>query len=116
LYGASEFSRDKDWPMIKSLLEVDYLEHRGSESEGQRRFWLMESRTAGMLVELCEQYPGQARALSPERPLLAKAVAHDLSALEAMLTEEEQAIRSVDRAYWLPLRQELELLRRGGSA
>jgi hypothetical protein len=116
LVQSKKTQRDKDWPMIKSLLEVDYLEHQGNASEGQRRFWLMESRTVGMLVELCEQYPGLARALSPERPLLAKAVAHDLSALASMLEEEEQVIRSVDRTYWLPLRKELELLRRGGSA
>jgi hypothetical protein len=45
------------------------------------------------------------------RPLLAHALDGPRAALEAGLQAEQDAEREADRAYWLPLKRELELLR-----
>lgn len=46
------------------------------------------------------------------RPLLAHAASGDMDQVEAGLFIEEKAEREKDRRYWLPLRKELEDLRR----
>ena len=47
-----------------------------------------------------------------ERPALAFAIASDETGLATALASEEEAIRAADRDYWLPLKAELERLRR----
>jgi hypothetical protein len=51
------------------------------------------------------------RRLVAGRPLLTKAIAGDIAALECELVAELQAERETDKLYWLPLRRELEQLR-----
>lgn len=112
LVQAKKTQRDKDWPMIRRLIEADRVACRGTPSPEQVRFWLREARTPELLLELARQFPFEARAVAKElRPLLAAALQGDEAGIEASLAEEERAERGVDRAYWIPLKQELERMR-----
>ncbi len=77
----------------------------------QVAFWLMESRTPGMLIELTKRYRGQAASLKEVRTTLTYARAGDVAGVEAELEREEKTSREEDRKYWGPLRKELEELR-----
>ena len=111
LVKAKKTQRDKDWPMIRRLLEADFARHREAPSSDQILFWLRESRTPGMLLELARQFPSQLAMASHDRPLLSAAAAGDEAAVSRALESEERQEREVDRAYWMPLRKELEELR-----
>jgi hypothetical protein len=110
LVRAKKTQRDKDWPMIRRLVEADYvgIEHPTMQ---QVRFWLTESRTPPMLIEMAKTYRVEADALASGRPLLRTALAQDEAALEVALYEEEKLERDVDRQYWEPLKAELGALR-----
>jgi hypothetical protein len=107
---AKKTQRDKDWPMIRRLLEAHYFVHRGDATPEQRRFWLQELRTPELLVELVRQFPTPAAAT--DRPAVAAARAGDLGNVSRALMDEQEAERARDRDYWRPLRAELEQLRR----
>jgi hypothetical protein len=113
LVRSKKTQRDKDWPMIRRLVEADYVNVENPSDE-KVRFWLMESRTPRMLVELAQQYKEQTESLMALRPLLAAAFTGDEFALEDALDKEQKLEREADRQYWKPLFQELEELRRSG--
>jgi len=111
LVAAKKTQRDKDWPMLRRLLEADYYaEHKPASAE-RVRFWLRELRTPELLVELAGQHPSPCEELVRTRPLLACAATGDTSALQAGLDAEEKHERELDRQYWQPLKTELERLR-----
>jgi hypothetical protein len=112
LVRAKKTQRDKDWPMIRRLVEAHYFQNRHRATAAQIRFWLRELRTPELLLEVARSNPALCRPLAAARPLLAHATAGDTAALERALKEEEAAERQRDKLYWLPLRQELEALRR----
>ena len=62
------------------------------------------------LIELATAHPGAAAQIA-SRPWLAEAVDQGQEAVGQRLQEEERRIRAEDRAYWQPLRQELEQMR-----
>jgi hypothetical protein len=111
LVQAKKTQRDKDWPMLRRLVEADYLQNRESPTLDRLAFWLRELRTPVLLVELAVSYPDMALALARERPLIGVAIAGNQTALEVALVAEQAAEREVDRRYWQPLRNELEALR-----
>jgi len=112
LVQAKKTQRDKDWPMIRRLLEADYLAAVNPPPE-KILFWLRESRTPEILSRLCQTYPNEAAVVAPRRPAVAAARSDNLDMVTASLVQEETAERRCDAAYWKPLRQELELLRHG---
>lgn len=110
LVRAKKTQRDKDWPMIRRLLEADYIQHRDNSDMNRVEFWLAEMRTPVVLRELATQYPDHVPHVAT-RPFL-----HNISNLndeqiESELLQEEQRIKREDRQYWEPLRRELEALR-----
>ncbi len=112
LVRAKKTQRDKDWPMIRRLIEADRAANPGPTSPERVRFWLQECRTPAILLELASQYPSEAKILANEsRPLLRLAIQNDLQGLEESLKAEEYAERALDQAYWKPLKAELERLR-----
>jgi hypothetical protein len=112
LVQAKKTQRDKDWPMIRRLIEADRVACPGTPSPEQAQFWLREGRTPGLLIELSEKFPAEAQALAQaSRPLLKAALQGDDAGVEAALAEEERIERATDRAYWAPLRKELERMR-----
>ena len=111
LVQAKKTQRDKDWPMIRRLVEAHYFQNNTKPNPAQIRFWLLELRTPELLVELARRFPTLCRRCVSARPLLTPAALGDLRQLEQELAAEESAERARDREYWSPLRAELEKLR-----
>ncbi len=111
LIKAKKTQRDKDWPMIRRLVEAHFAQHRQNPSADQVMFWLRQARTESILIEAVQRFPDLLRSVSPHRPLLAFAATADKDELTAALEAEEKEERQADRQYWLPLRRELEALR-----
>jgi hypothetical protein len=111
LLRAKKTQRDKDWPMIRRLVESHYFQNSADANPSQIRFWLQELRTPELLTELAQRHPAAVRRLIPKRPLLARAALGEAKELEQALTAEESLERERDRLYWFPLRAELEKLR-----
>ena len=114
LVQAKKTQRDKDWPMIRRLLENHYLQNRNDPSSERVRFWLLEMRTPILLEEVVKQYPAEATKLATRRTALSAALRQDNALLNNMLLKEETEEREKDRLYWEPLRRELESLRHEG--
>ncbi len=115
LVQAKKTQRDKDWPMLKRLMEAHYFQDRDRATPLQVRFWLRELRTPELLIEVAQRYPGVCRREARRRSLLSRALHADLRELESELREEEEQERESDRRYWRPLQRELEALRRARS-
>jgi hypothetical protein len=115
LVNAKKTQRDKDWPMVRRLVEAHYFAHRRHPSRAQAEFWLMELRTPELIVEVAQRYEHACRRLVFSRPLLARALSGDPGELAGELEREEAAERDKDRRYWSPLRRQLELLRHSPS-
>lgn len=112
LVAAKKTQRDKDWPMIRRLVEQNYFEHRAQPDAQHIRFWLRELRTPELLLAATSAWPQEAGVLAPSRPAVAAAICRDEPQLAVFLEAEEKQERELDRAYWQPLRKELEELRR----
>src|ERR1017187_6980606 len=54
LVQARKTQRDKRWPMIPRLVEAHYFQNSAKSNPAQIRLWLLELRTAQLLVELAE--------------------------------------------------------------
>jgi hypothetical protein len=111
LVRAKKTQRDKDWPMIRRLVEAHYFQNSAKPGPAQIRFWLQELRTPQLLVEIAQRHAVLCRRLVSARPLLAHAALGKTEELERVLMAEESAERKRDRQYWSPLRVELEKLR-----
>lgn len=112
LVRAKKTQRDKDWPMVRRLIEADVA--RAPEKPGAARigFWLRECRTFDLLRDLARSYPRLASRVATRRPALRAAKAGDAPLTAQLLREEEDRERELDRRYWAPLRAELERWRR----
>ncbi len=110
LVTAKKTQRDKDWPMIRRLLEVHYLENRDAATLERLHFWFCELRTPVLLREVAATFPAELRRCALRRPLL-NALADSDDVVENALRVEEDEERKLDRQYWQPLRTELEALR-----
>lgn len=111
LVAAKKTQRDKDWPMVRRLVEANYFAFRDEATPERVMFWLKELRTPGLLVEAAGEHRGEAQVLAAERALLEAAIAANIPQLESRLAAEEADERQADRDYWAPLRAELEQLR-----
>jgi len=111
LVKAKKTQKDKDWPMIRRLVDSHYEEFKPSPSDNQIRFWLRESRTPEVLISLAAEYSTIFNEVLRHRPLLVEALAASRSAIQPELTKEESTERDADEVYWRPLKQELERLR-----
>jgi hypothetical protein len=111
LVQAKKTQRDKDWLMLRRLLEAHFFQNRKTPTAGKVRFWLAELRTPELLIEVARAHPRVCSRLMATRPLLALAVSGQEATLAQALKEEEQQESERDRQYWLPLKAELETLR-----
>ncbi len=112
LVQAKKTQREKDWPMITALVAGHYHTLRVEPTAARIAFWLHEARTPELLRDLAARFPAEARAAQAARPLLAHAFTDDLDAMRAAIDVETRAEQAKDRAYWEPLRRELEEFRR----
>ena len=111
LVQAKKTQRDKDWPMVRRLVEVNYFANREHPAPEQVRFWFLELRTPELLMELAAARSGALKHLIGKRSLLKLATPGHAAALAEALFEEERSEREADRRYWAPLKAELERLR-----
>jgi hypothetical protein len=112
LVKAKRTQRDKDWPMIRRLVEANFFKARERPKPKQLRFWFLELRTPELLIELAAAHPELCRKLARQRSLLKLAASGEENDLIEALSEEERLEREADREYWMPLKSELEQLRR----
>lgn len=117
LVFAKKTRRDKDWPVIRRLVDVHYRAHANEPTAARLAFWLRELRTVDALLDLVQRSTVEARASASTRAATACAIAAVAGALpEASLHEslrlEEQHEREADELWWHPLQQELEEMRR----
>ncbi len=112
LVEAKKTQRMKDWPVIELLVGIHYRENNANPRPEWIAFWLLQARTPELLIELMQRFPSQARAHSERRPLLQLAARRNLESLREALDAEVRAEQAKDRAYWAPLRAELEAFRR----
>ena len=111
LVKAKKTQRDKDWPMIRRLIEADIYRASPKPAEEKVSFWLSECRSPELLIKLSIQYPKIASIIAEKRPLLEFAVKGDQEKVQQLLFAEEENERALDRQYWLPLKAELEVWR-----
>ena len=111
LVAAKKTQRSRDWPVIELLVAIHYRENSSAPRPEWIEFWLREARAPELLVDLCLRFPSEVRALAGTRPLLAHAIGGDLATLRPALDAEVRAEQDKDRAYWEPLKRELESLR-----
>ncbi len=107
LVAAKKTQRDKDWPMIRRLIEADYYAHRERPARAQVDFWLREARTPDILLDLGRDHPRAAARVAKTRPAVAAALKANLAQVEKALRQEQDSIRARDKKYWRPLRAEL---------
>lgn len=112
LVTAKKTQRDKDWPMIRRLVEQNYFANSENSDSQQVEFWLRELRTPDLLINVAARYPAVTRQTAPLRRAIQAALVRDVASVNRALEEEEQQERDADRVYWEPLRRELEELRR----
>lgn len=116
LVQAKKTQREKDWPVIDALVEGHYRALGGEPTRERMAFWLGESRTPERLIGLAQRFPDEARAQFSRRPLLGLAASGESEALRAALDAEARAEQAKDRAYWAPLKAELEAFRHAERA
>jgi hypothetical protein len=111
LVQAKKTQRDKDWPMIRRLVDAHYYQNRDEPTEARVRFWLRESRTPETLIRVVAENPEITQQMIQVRPLLTETLAASRRALAAELETERVAEMEADQAYWRPLIRELEAMR-----
>lgn len=111
LVQSKKTQRDKDWLMLKLLVENDIVLNKNNPAQGQIKWWFLESRNVQSLINLAKVYPEIARESVAARPLLSSLINLDTQELSSRLQEEELRERRKDIEYWAPLRKELETLR-----
>jgi hypothetical protein len=113
LVRAKKTQWDKDWPMLRRLVEQSYFGHSTSAAEKLVRFWLRELRTPELLIEVASAHPGLADAEAALRPAVQNALSASPEDVRQALDVEEREERRKDREYWAPLKRELEEFRLG---
>lgn len=111
LVQAKKTIRDKDWPMVRRLVEFDYYSRIKKPGKKPIDFWFLECRTPTILQDLAKTYSTKARSLAARRPLLQLLDPAQEKNLISALREEEDQNRARDRQYWQPLREELFAMR-----
>jgi len=113
---AKKTQRDKDWPMIRRLVEQSYFTRASDPARESVEFWLRELRTPELLIEASQQHLEAAQRACASRPAVAEALRADVDAVTKAIEDEERTERHLDREYWAPLKRELEQLRRARRA
>jgi hypothetical protein len=97
--------------MIRRLVEVSYDEGFSSSTPEQIAFWLGELLTPELIEECVQRFTAEARQVAQSRPAIGAALVGNLDGVRDALAAEQARERELDRAYWEPLKAELEALR-----
>ena len=108
LVKTKKTQRDKDWPMIRRLIEANIYNAPDDPPDNDVYFWFAECRTTELLVLLAARYPEIASRMTPKRPLLSSAIDGNHEEVRKLLRDEEDLEREADRRYWEPLKKQLQ--------
>lgn len=97
--------------MIQRLVEANWFQNQQEPNPARIDFWLGECRTPELLQRMVKEYPEQATRIAKSRPLLFAAIAGEVAELERELECEQKQAMADDKAYWEPLKKEIEHLR-----
>lgn len=111
LIQSKKTQRDRDWLMLKRLVDNDIILNRQNPKHEQIKRWFLECRDVNILIDLARKYPIIVKECIVNRPLLIEAINADIERLKFQLNQEELNERQKDIEYWTPLRKELEELR-----
>ena len=111
LVQSKKTQRDKDWLMLKRLVDNDIILNKQNPKDGQIKWWFLECRDANILINLAKKYSHIVKERVVKRPLLSEATNADTEKFNLQLREEERSERQKDTEYWASLRKELEELR-----
>jgi hypothetical protein len=109
---AKKTQRDKDWPMIRRVVEQSLFLNEEAPQKQHLDFWLRELRTPELLIQVAAQHPEAAREMAAIRLPVAAAIEGNLETVADALYEEQREEMRKDRVYWEPLKRELEEFRR----
>lgn len=110
LVRAKKTQRDKDWPMIRRLVDAHYDQNQEEPTADRVRFWLRESRTPEVLIRVAAEHPELLDEMMAQRPLLVETLSANRRALQQELDKEQAAEKIADQQYWHPLVKELEAM------
>ena len=85
LVNAKKTQRDKDWPMIRRLVEQNYYTNTESKDPKRIAFWLRELRTPELLSDIVQTHPVTARLVALSRPAIHAAFSGYLNAISQAL-------------------------------
>lgn len=111
LVKAKKTQRDKDWPMIRRLVEAHHRQFSNETAPEVICFWLREMRTPELLKQVAIKNRKLIPFVKDFRPWLLTVDLNDSAAIERELEAEMQIERALDVAYWQPLKNELAELR-----
>jgi hypothetical protein len=112
LVRAKRTQRAKDWPMVARLLEAHYYQNKNNATEDMVRFWLREMHDVELLARIVADFPQVAQSVSHVRASIQQLSAGNREQTERLLREEIDEEKRADREHWLPLKQELNELRK----
>ena len=114
LIRAKKTQRDKDWPMISLLVTGHYLKHGDYPTPVNISLWLEELRDPELLQEAVFRFLAAGREIAARRKpvAVAREASSSVDDIRRALRDEEEQERAADRAYWEPLKRQLEELRR----
>lgn len=112
LVKAKKTQQDKDWTMIRRLVDAHYEEFSDETTDERVRFWLRESRSPDVLIAVAVEHPELLQEMIPQRRLLAETLGASRTALRRELEKEKATEQEADEVYWRPLVKELEAMRR----
>ncbi len=99
LVAAKKTQRDKDWPMLRRLVDASYDSARESvPSRAQIEFWLAELRTPEFLREAVMRFPEAAQRCSRD----AVQICLTSGDIDVALAAEQAREMSADKQYWGP--------------
>lgn len=111
LVESKKTQRDKDWLMLRRLVDNDIILKRYKAKPIHINWWLRECGNLQILITLVKKYPELAKQCAKSRNLLYSAISDNITELKQRLKKEEDIERKKDKEYWDPLRKELENLR-----
>jgi hypothetical protein len=97
--------------MLRRLVDGDIILKKYKAGADRIKWWFIECRNAGILMDLAKRYHRLAKESAGDRPLISSAIRRDERGLSVRLDGEEAEEREKDIAYWIPLKKELEALR-----
>ncbi|KAF0244114.1 MAG: hypothetical protein FD180_2823 [Planctomycetota bacterium] len=112
LVRAKKTQRDKDWPMIRRMIDAEIVSTPRPQS-ARVKFWLKECRTPEVLIDLVREFRQIALREARTRAAVREAMSGDPDRVYRELRAEEDRERREDRTYWTPLMRELESQRLG---